>query len=186
MKKYYYSSNGVDKNGPVTLEKLKQIKIEPKTMVWFEGLDNWVNAEEIKELNSLFTSPKINLGKKKLNKKNTSTVANSKKKKKKWVLPIVILILIIFSGTVRYVLKSNNSVVQEISVEEIENEYIEQLKLAEPENSYEEEIISDIREKFGAVNYNINSYKKVKKELMDESTEGGELEAFFKKWLKGR
>ena len=182
MKKYYYSSNGVDKNGPVTLEELKQKKIEPKTMVWFEGLDNWVNAEEIKELNSLFTSPKINLDKKKLNKKNsTSTVANSKKKKRKWVLPIVILILIIFSGTVGYVLKSNNSLVQEISVEEIENEYIEQLKIAEPENSYEEEIISDIREKFGAVNYNINSYKKVKKELMDESTEGGELEAFFKK-----
>ena len=82
MKKYYYSSNGVDKNGPVTLEELKQIKIEPKTLVWFEGLDNWVNAEEIKELNSLFTSPKINLVKKKLNKKNiTSTVANSKEKK---------------------------------------------------------------------------------------------------------
>ena len=69
MKKYYYSSNGIDKNGPVTLEELKQIKIDPKTMVWFEGLDNWVNAEEINELNSLFTSPKINLDKKKLNKK---------------------------------------------------------------------------------------------------------------------
>ena len=182
MKKYYYSSNGIDKNGPVTLEELKQIKIDPKTMVWFEGLDNWVNAEEINELNSLFTSPKINLDKKKLNKKDsTSTVANSKKKKRKWVLPIVILSLIIFSGTVRFVLKSNNSVVQEISVEKIENEYIKPLKIAEPENSYEVEIISDIREKFGAVNYNINSYKKVKKDLMDESTEGGELEAYFKK-----
>lgn len=45
----------------------------------------------------------------------------------------------------------------------------------------EEEIISDIREKFGAVNYNINSYRKVKKDLIDESTEGGELEAYFKK-----
>ena len=146
MKKYYYSSNGIDKNGPVTLEELKQIKIDPKTMVWFEGLNNWVNAEEINELNSLFTSPKINLDKKKLNKKNsTSTVANSKKKKRKWVLPIVILSLIIFSGTVRFVLKSNNSVVQEISVEKIENElenkYIEPLKIAEPENSYEEEQI---------------------------------------------
>ena len=146
MKKYYYSSNGIDKNGPVTLEELKQIKIDPKTMVWFEGLDNWVNAEEINELNSLFTSPKINLDKKKLNKKNsTSTVANSKKKKRKWVLPIVILSLIIFSVIVRSGLKSNNSVVQEISVEKIENElenkYIEPLKIAEPENSYEEEQI---------------------------------------------
>jgi len=49
----------------------------------------------------------------------------------------------------------------------------------EPET--EEEVISDIREKFGAVNYNLNSYKKIKKDLMDESTEGGELEGYFKK-----
>ncbi|WP_271769914.1 hypothetical protein [Aquimarina algiphila] len=44
----------------------------------------------------------------------------------------------------------------------------------------EQEIISDIREKFGAINYNINSYKKVKKDLSGESTEGGELEGYFK------
>ena len=44
----------------------------------------------------------------------------------------------------------------------------------------EEEIISDIREKFGAINYNINSYSVVKKPLMDKSTEGGEIQAFFK------
>jgi hypothetical protein len=44
----------------------------------------------------------------------------------------------------------------------------------------EEEIISDIREKFGAINYNIDSYKKVKKDLMDQSTEGGELEGHYK------
>ena len=49
---------------------------------------------------------------------------------------------------------------------------------AEPKT--EEEIISDIREKFGAINYNINSYKKVTKDLMDESTEGGVLEGYFK------
>ncbi len=44
----------------------------------------------------------------------------------------------------------------------------------------EEELISDIREKFGAINYNINSYTKVKKDVMEESTEGGELEGYFK------
>lgn len=37
-------------------------------MVWFESLDDWVNALEINELNSLFTSPKINLYKKKIKK----------------------------------------------------------------------------------------------------------------------
>jgi len=49
------------------------------------------------------------------------------------------------------------------------------------EHKTEEEVITDIREKFGAVNYNLNSYKKIKKDLMDETTEGGELEGYFKK-----
>jgi len=38
--------------------------MDPETMVWFESLDDWVNVLEINELNSLFTSPKINLDKK--------------------------------------------------------------------------------------------------------------------------
>ena len=53
--------------------------------------------------------------------------------------------VIIFSVIVRSGLKSNNSVVQEISVEKIENElenkYIEPNKIADRENSYEEEQI---------------------------------------------
>ena len=51
----------------------------------------------------------------------------------------------------------------------------------EKEPKTEEEVISDIREKFGAINYNLNSYKKIKKDLMEELTEGGELEGYFKK-----
>ena len=49
MKKYFYS-NGEDKEGPVTLEELKLVGIRPKTMIWYEGLDDWKEAETISEL----------------------------------------------------------------------------------------------------------------------------------------
>ena len=53
MKKYFYS-NGKDKEGPVTLEELKQKDIKPKTLIWHEGLDDWKEAEVIEELKEIF------------------------------------------------------------------------------------------------------------------------------------
>lgn len=49
MKKYFYS-NGQEKEGPVTLEELKQKDIQPKTLIWFEGLDDWTPAGELVEM----------------------------------------------------------------------------------------------------------------------------------------
>jgi hypothetical protein len=53
MKKYFYS-NGQDKNGPVTLEHLKQTEITPNTLIWHEGLENWEKAECFEELRDIF------------------------------------------------------------------------------------------------------------------------------------
>jgi len=53
MKKYFYSK-GQDKEGPVTLEELKQKDIKPKTLIWYEGLDDWKEAENIAELKEVF------------------------------------------------------------------------------------------------------------------------------------
>ncbi|MDO9154512.1 MAG: GYF domain-containing protein [Paludibacter sp.] len=53
MKKYFYS-NGQDKEGPVTLEELKQKDITPKTLIWYEGLDDWKEAESVDELREIF------------------------------------------------------------------------------------------------------------------------------------
>ena len=49
----------------------------------------------------------------------------------------------------------------------------------EEEPMTEEEIVLDIRKKFGDINNNINSYKKIKKDLKGESSEGGELKGYF-------
>lgn len=53
MKKYFYS-NGQEKEGPVTLEELKQNDIQPMTLIWYEGLDDWKEAKDIEELKEIF------------------------------------------------------------------------------------------------------------------------------------
>jgi uncharacterized membrane protein YhaH (DUF805 family) len=53
MKKYFYS-NGQDKEGPVTLEELKQKDVTPKTLIWCEGLEDWTEAKNVAELKEIF------------------------------------------------------------------------------------------------------------------------------------
>jgi uncharacterized membrane protein YhaH (DUF805 family) len=53
MKKYFYS-NGQEQEGPVTLEELKQKNIQPKTLIWYEGLADWKEAKKIEELKVIF------------------------------------------------------------------------------------------------------------------------------------
>lgn len=45
-----------EQQGPFNLEELKTKKITRTTKVWFEGLEDWKNADEIEELKSLFVS----------------------------------------------------------------------------------------------------------------------------------
>lgn len=45
-----------EQQGPFNLEELKTKKITRTTKVWFEGLEDWKNADEIEELKSHFIS----------------------------------------------------------------------------------------------------------------------------------
>jgi uncharacterized membrane protein YhaH (DUF805 family) len=53
MKKYFYS-NGIDKEGPVTLDELKQKNINPNTLIWHEGLEDWKEAKIVDDLKEIF------------------------------------------------------------------------------------------------------------------------------------
>lgn len=58
---------------------------------------------------------------------------------------------------------------------------LDEIKIEEDiEKPSKTELISIIREKYGAIEYNLKYYKEVKKDLMGESTEGGELKGFTK------
>jgi hypothetical protein len=53
MKKYF-SHNGEEPNGPFDVEDLKKKNINRETLIWYEGIDNWIVADKIEELNVLF------------------------------------------------------------------------------------------------------------------------------------
>ena len=55
MKKYFYSK-GDTNQGPFSLEELKLESITNKSLIWFEGLEDWKEAKDFEELNELFES----------------------------------------------------------------------------------------------------------------------------------
>jgi hypothetical protein len=60
MNNYFIHINGTEQ-GPFTFEALKSMNIDRNTMVWYNGLDQWVKAEQVEELKPLFemTPPKL-------------------------------------------------------------------------------------------------------------------------------
>jgi uncharacterized membrane protein YhaH (DUF805 family) len=73
MKKYFYS-NGHEKEGPLTLDELKQKDIKAKSLIWHIGLDDWKEAESVDELREIFelSPPPIDIV------NNTSIAAEAK------------------------------------------------------------------------------------------------------------
>ena len=45
-----------EKQGPYTLTDLQQVELSPDTLVWRDGLNRWVEAQEIEELEILFAT----------------------------------------------------------------------------------------------------------------------------------
>jgi len=67
MKKYYFAE-GNEQKGPYSIEELKNYKISATTLIWREGLNDWVEATSLKELETLFKSVPPPLTKEKYNK----------------------------------------------------------------------------------------------------------------------
>ena len=53
MEQYYYT-DGKERYGPFTMDQLRDRKIGPETLVWKEGMPDWVAAKKISDLESLF------------------------------------------------------------------------------------------------------------------------------------
>lgn len=60
MTQYYYT-DGKERYGPFSFEELREKSLSSETLVWKEGLVDWVPAKNISELQSLFSPPEINL-----------------------------------------------------------------------------------------------------------------------------
>lgn len=102
--KEWYIENGQNPIGPLTLDDLKSIKLNREKLVWKEGMKEWVTAENIEELQFLFSKlppklpPKPNY--KVEGSNDSSKIINELRKKeikaygtlclkKVWVFPII-------------------------------------------------------------------------------------------------
>jgi hypothetical protein len=146
MKKYHYS-DGENHFGPFSIEELKVVKISKETMIWFEGLDNWIAAGEVEELKDLFKSipPPLNINKQpppliNKTKKSRSIISNSeihpKKYKNKIVIGIVSLIGII---VIIAILKINSNKPDKPLNKSNEETFIKNSSYNSDENSVEPE-----------------------------------------------
>jgi hypothetical protein len=123
MKKYYLH-NGTEQDGPFDISDLKSKGITAKTEVWYEGISDWTNADEIDELKGLFskvTPPPI---------RPKSTTKEPVKKKSKLGRNLQILGLVLLLGFVGITVipnLMNNSdnpasyLEQKMTIEETEN-----------------------------------------------------------------
>jgi len=55
MSQYYYT-DGKERYGPFSIDELRDKAIDENTLVWKEGLPDWVPAAKMSELNSLFVN----------------------------------------------------------------------------------------------------------------------------------
>lgn len=53
MIKEYYYLEGREQKGPVTVEQLKSVGISADTLVWAEGMENWLPSKDVEELQVL-------------------------------------------------------------------------------------------------------------------------------------
>lgn len=71
--KHYFYSDGENQKGPFTFEQLKNENIKKETLIWFEGLDDWKPAKEIRELDEIFELIPPPIPKSEFNKEHEST-----------------------------------------------------------------------------------------------------------------
>lgn len=63
MKRFFYS-DGAEQFGPYSLEELKEKDIQPDTLVWYQGLDEWtpaIDAALLREELGLYHKPVIDI-----------------------------------------------------------------------------------------------------------------------------
>ncbi|MDG2194251.1 MAG: DUF4339 domain-containing protein [Polaribacter sp.] len=138
MKKYYLH-NGTEQDGPFDISDLKSKGITAKTEVWYEGISDWTNADEIDELKGLFskvTPPPI---------RPKSTTKDPIKKKNKLgrnlqFLGLILLLAFIGFTVVPNLLNNNENpksyIEQKMTIEETENS--DPLRFLSVEGNYNE------------------------------------------------
>jgi len=110
----FYYTDGTNQFGPFNIDELKDKKITKETSVWYEGIENWIKAGEIPELQVLFKSipPPLPLAQKPppiinkavesvpIDKTKKLIVVSKKTNKKGWLLIGIIGGILIIASTI--------------------------------------------------------------------------------------
>ena len=157
MEKYYLYIND-EQHGPFNIEELKNKKINRNTKVWFEGLEDWKNAEDIEELKTIVASippPIKTISTPPPFKKNISKSSENKifGLNRKTFLIVLGLIVIVFVITITVIQDYRKDKIEEGNKEtdiynkqvEIQNEEIAKQKeiIAEQERLEQERIVKE-------------------------------------------
>lgn len=117
----FYLHNGKNQDGPFTKTELKEKNITKTTEIWYEGLADWVKAENIEELKDLFdnkTPPPF--------KKNITTERSKTKSWRGILIKTAFVSVLIIGGMVIYgninSPKEENYFEKVLTIEEIEND----------------------------------------------------------------
>lgn len=100
MKKYFINDNGTQK-GPFTLDELKSLNLKNDTHVWYDGMEDWVNAGDVNDLKEYIVKMPPPIGTKSNNIKSQTenvSVNRNKSSKLKYVIWLLFVVLILFIG----------------------------------------------------------------------------------------
>lgn len=101
MRKYFLH-DGNQELGPFDFEQIKSKNIKKDTQIWYDGLENWVTADKLEELQSLIiatppqlpkTPPRIESSSQMISSSDHPAIS-SKRKSKFWLLMILSLVVI--------------------------------------------------------------------------------------------
>lgn len=93
---YYYAKNE-EKTGPLSLDELKKVDLKKDTLIWYDGIDDWIKAEDVNELKDIFADKKSHNDSKIIEtEENKPTVKGQKVSKNQKIILINIFISFVF------------------------------------------------------------------------------------------
>jgi len=98
---YYIKKNNQDRIGPLNIEQIREIGIDETTLIWTEGMPNWINATDF--LNSISSPPPLP-SEEGLRTKKLVIIASAS----------IILLLVISYFTLPYLVKQENDIAEKI------------------------------------------------------------------------
>ena len=99
----YRYFDGNEQSEPLTVDQLKSVDLEPDTLVWTEGFDEWKPAKEVEELSILFGIPSPPMS-----STSASSITNKNKKSKVgWIIGGIAVALVLIVPIAIYLVAPN-------------------------------------------------------------------------------